>query len=74
MNNNSSHFSSEDFLEDAEYEMKRQYGSVQAFAKEIGCHRNTIGNVLNHPEKLKFFWIRVLSRELGLDLRYYRFD
>ena len=73
MNQYSGHFSSEDFLEDAEYEMKRQYGSVQAFAKAIGCHRNTIGNVLNNPEKLKPFWIRLLSRELGLDLRYYYF-
>jgi|GEM_PF-1466563 len=74
MNIISSHFSSEDFLEDAEFAMKQQFGSIQAFAKELGCHRNTISSVLNNPKKLKPFWKRLLSRELGLDLRYYYFE
>ena len=74
MNNYSSHFSSEDFLEDVKSEIKHQYGRQSLFADEIHCHRNTVGNVLNHPERLTLYWINLFARELGMDLRYYIFD
>lgn len=74
MNKNTSHFSSEDFLEDVETEIKHQYGRKSAFADEIGCHRNTIGNVLKHPERLNLYWINLFARKLGMDLRYYIFE
>jgi len=73
MNNNSNHFSSEDFLEDVKYAIKRQYGGLSVFADEIRCHRNTLGNVLNHPERLTLYWINLFARKLGMDLRIYIF-
>ena len=69
----SSHFSSEDFLEDVGYEAKQQFGSIQEFAKVLGVHRNTITNVLNNPDKLKPFWMYAFAEALNLDLHYYYF-
>ena len=74
MNKLSSHFSSEDFLEDVKFAIRDQYGRKSVFADEIRCHRNTVGNVLKHPERLTLYWINLFAEKLGMDLRYYIFD
>ena len=73
MINKSSHFSSEDFLEEVKYEIKRQFGSQQAFADKLGLHRNTINHVVNAPQRLNQYWINLFAEALELDLRYYIF-
>ena len=69
----SSHISFEDFLEEVEHRIKELYGNRTRFGKVIGKHRNTIGKVLNDPQKLNPYWINVFASELGLDLRYFVF-
>jgi hypothetical protein len=74
MNNISSHFSSEDFLGDAEFAIKQKFRTISAFADEVRYHRNTICNVLNHPERLSMYWANLLARKLGMDLHDYIFE
>ena len=69
----SSFVSFEDFLDDVKYQIKKQYGSQQAFADSIPVHRNVIVRVTNDVDRLNPYWINLFARTLNLDLRNYVF-
>ena len=63
--------SSEDFLEDVKYEIKRQYGNQNNFASKVYLSRKSLNHILNKSNDLSVYWISVFCEKLDLDLRDY---
>ena len=68
------HISSEDFLEDVKYEIKRQFKNQDSFAEKVFISRKRLNRILNNADELTTYWINQFCEKLGLDLRSYIFD
>ena len=64
-------FSSEDFLEDVKFEIKRQFKNQDSFAEKVYVSRKSLNRVLNDTDDLSTYWINTFCEKLGLDLRNY---
>ena len=65
------HISSEDFLEDVKFEIKRQFKNQDNFSKKVYVSRKCLNRVLNNADELTIYWINTFCNKLGLDLRNY---
>ena len=68
------HISSEDFLEDVKFEIKRQFKNQNNFAEVIYLSRKQLNRILNNADELTVRMINEFCEKLGLDLRNYLFD
>ena len=64
-------FSSEDFLEDVKFEIKKQFKNQDRFAEKVYVSRKCLNRVLNDADELTIYWINTFVDKLGLDLRNY---
>ena len=64
-------FSSEDFLEDVKFEIKKQFKNQDRFAEKVYVSRKCLSRVLNDADELTIYWINTFVEKLGLDLRNY---
>ena len=64
-------FSSEDFLEDVKFEIKKQFKNQDRFAEKVYVSRKHLNRVLNDADELTIYWINTFVDKLGLDLRNY---
>lgn len=64
-------FSSEDFLEDVKFEIKKQFKNQDRFAEKVYVSRKRLNRVLNDADELTIYWINTFVDKLGLDLRNY---
>lgn len=67
------HISSEDFLEDVKFEIKRQFKNQDNFAAKIYISRKRLNRILNNADELTIHWIDEFCEKLDLDLRNYLF-
>ena len=63
--------SSEDFLGDVKFEIKKQFKNQDKFAETVYVSRKSLNRVLNSPDELTIYWINTFCEKLGLDLRNY---
>lgn len=70
---NNSRISSEDFLEDVKFEIKKQFKNQNTFAESVFVSRKSLNRVLNNADELTIYWINTFCAKLGLDLRNYIF-
>ena len=68
---NNSHISSEDFLVDVKFEIKRQFKNQDTFAESVFVSRKSLNRVLNNADELTIYWINTFVEKLGMDLRNY---
>ena len=68
------HISSEDFLEDVKFEIKKQFKNQDSFAEKVYISRKRLNRILNSADDLTTYWINEFCEKLGLDLRNYIFD
>ena len=68
------HISSEVFLEDVKFEIKKQFKNQDNFAEIIFLSRKQLSRILNNADDLTIHWINEFCNKLGLDLRKYIFD
>lgn len=67
------HISSEDFLGDVKYQIKKQFKSQDKFAEVIFISRKQLNRILNNPIDLTVYWINEFCKKLDMDLRNYLF-
>ena len=67
------HISSEDFLEDVKFEIKRRFKNQNSFAETVYVSRKSLNRVLNNADELTIYWINTFCDKLDLDLRNYIF-
>jgi len=67
------HISSDDFLEDVKFEIKRQFKNQERFAETVHASRKSLNRILNNADELTIYWINQFCDKLGLDLRNYLF-
>ena len=63
--------SSEDFLEDVKFEIKKQFKNQDNFADVVFLSRKQLNRILNNADDLTIHWIDEFCSKLGLDLRNY---
>jgi hypothetical protein len=63
------HFSSQDFLEDAKHEIKRQFGKQLAFAPLMHVSLNTLNRLLNSGDDISVYQLRSLASLLHMEDR-----
>ena len=68
------HISSEDFLGDVKFLIKKQFKNQENFAEVIFVTRKQLSRILNNPDDLTVGWINEFCEKLGMDLRHYIFD
>ena len=71
--NNVCRISSEDFLEDVKFEIKRQFKNQDKFAESVYVSRKVLNRILNNADELTIYWINTFCDKLGMDLRNYIF-
>ena len=71
--NNICHISSDDFLEDVKFEIKKQFKNQDRFAATVYVSRKSLNRVLNDANELTIYWINTFCDKLGMDLRNYIF-
>ena len=67
------HISSEDFLEDVKFEIKRQFKNQDRFAETVHVSRKCLNRILNNADELTIYWINQFCERLDLDLSNYIF-
>ena len=67
------HISSEDFLEDVKFEIKKQFKNQDTFAESVYVSRKCLNRILNNADELTIYWINTFCDKLGMDLRNYIF-
>ena len=67
------HISSEDFLEDVKFEIKKQFKNQDTFAESVFVSRKSLNRILNNADELNIRWINTFCDKLGMDLRNYIF-
>lgn len=65
--------SSEDFLEDVKFEIKKQFKNQDCFAASVFVSRKRLNRILNNADELTTYWINKFCDKLGLDLKNYIF-
>ncbi|MBE6134059.1 MAG: hypothetical protein E7178_05265 [Erysipelotrichaceae bacterium] len=68
------HISSEVFLEDVKFEIKKQFKNQDNFAEIIFLSRKQLNRILNNADDLTIHWINEFCNKLGLDLRKYIYN
>ena len=63
--------SSEDFLGDVKFAIKKQFKNQDRFAETVYVSRKSLNRVLNSADELTIYWINTFCEKLGLDLRNY---
>ena len=70
---NGCRISSEDFLEDVKFEIKRRFKNQNSFAETVHVSRKCLNRILNNADELSIYWINKFCERLGLDLKNYIF-
>lgn len=65
------HISSEDFLEDVKFQIKKQFKNQDSFAESIFLSRKQLNRILNNADDLTVYWISEFCEKLNMDLRNY---
>ena len=65
------HISSEDFLEDVKFQIKKQFKNQDKFAEVIYLSRKQLNRILNNADDLTVYWISEFCEKLNMDLRNY---
>lgn len=68
------HISSDVFLEDVKFEIKKQFKNQDNFAEIVFVTRKQLSRILNNADDLTVSWINTFCKELGLDLRNYLYE
>lgn len=67
------HFSSEDFLEDVKYAIKKKYKNQERFSHCLGLTRKRLNRILNDANSCSIENMNEFAVKLDLDIRNYIF-
>lgn len=67
------YFSSQDFLDDAKYQIKVIYKNQTNFAKVLHYSRKALNRVLNSGDEISISWINLFCLHLNLNMKDYMY-